>query len=263
MRLFDRETHATSVADGKWRIEAPAEWSITGNTNGGWIMAVATRSALEALPHGDPAVVSGFYTSPVAAGDIEVDTAVLSVGRGTSFATAEVRQDDRLCGHFGIAATDFEHLKGDSFETRRPPELPAWDDCIAIPRENSPGMETRVSQRFNPEQDWWNPDRVRGATGYECWLAHADGAELAALDMLMFVDCVPPAVFSMLGMVGWVPTVELTVQVRRRPQGKLLRAQVSSRSLSAGLVEEEVELWDESDQLVALSRQMLKVRKAQ
>jgi len=35
----------------------------------------------------------------------------------------------------------------------------------------------------------------------------------------MFADIMPPPIFTIYGAFGWVPTVELTVQVRRKPAG--------------------------------------------
>lgn len=61
-------------------------------------------------------------------------------------------------------------------------------------------------------------------------------------------------------MIGWVPTITLSVQLRALRPGSRVKARVQSRSLRNGLAEEEVELWDEQDRLLALSRQLLKAR---
>ena len=64
----------------------------------------------------------------------------------------------------------------------------------------------------------------------------------------------------MVGPVTWVPTLDLSVQVRARPAPGPLRAQMNSRFLTEGVVEEDGRYWDSSDTLIALSRQTAKIR---
>ena len=73
-------------------------------------------------------------------------------------------------------------------------------------------------------------------------------------------DGFPPPVFTLFGPLGWVPTIELTVQVRRRPCPGPVQVRFRTRYLSQGVMEEDGELWDSSGELVALSRQSGKVR---
>jgi acyl-CoA thioesterase len=53
-----------------------------------------------------------------------------------------------------------------------------------------------------------------------------------------------------------VPTVELTVHVRARPVPGWLRCRFETRFVAGSYLEEDGELWDESDRLVAQSRQL-------
>ena len=73
-------------------------------------------------------------------------------------------------------------------------------------------------------------------------------------------DAFPPAVFGLLGPVGWVPTIELTVHLRRRPSPGWLLGEFWSEDLSDGRVLEDGALWDASGHLVAQSRQLALVR---
>jgi hypothetical protein len=47
-----------------------------------------------------------------------------------------------------------------------------------------------------------------------------------------------------LGLIGWVPTVELTVLVRGLPAPGWIRAVQRARLLQDGWLDEECELWD-------------------
>jgi acyl-CoA thioesterase len=75
-------------------------------------------------------------------------------------------------------------------------------------------------------------------------------------------DAFPPAVFGLLGMVGWVPTIELTVHLRARPAPGWLLGRFHADDLSEGRVIEHGALWDSRGRLVAQSRQLALVRNA-
>ena len=47
-------------------------------------------------------------------------------------------------------------------------------------------------------------------------MRHSDGSDPDVIALLMFADAFPPPIFTVFGPVGWVPTLELTVQVRAR-----------------------------------------------
>jgi hypothetical protein len=83
----------------------------------------------------------------------------------------------------------------------------------------------------------------------------ADGREPDPLMLLLAVDTLPPVSFD-LGLPGWAPTLELTAHVRARPAPGWLRVRVSTRNLAGGLLEEDAEVWDSRDRLVAQSRQL-------
>ena len=77
---------------------------------------------------------------------------------------------------------------------------------------------------------------------------------------MLFADTFPPAVFGLLGVVGWVPTVELTVHVRRRPAPGWLLGQFRTQDLNDGRLIEDGALWDSTGNLVVQSRQLALVR---
>ena len=66
--------------------------------------------------------------------------------------------------------------------------------------------------------------------------------------------------FGLLGVIGWVPTVELTVHVRRRPAPGWLVGRFATSDLAAGRMIEDGCLWDEQGHLIVQSRQIALVR---
>jgi len=73
---------------------------------------------------------------------------------------------------------------------------------------------------------------------------------------VLFADAFPPSLFGSLGVVGWVPTIELTVHVRRRPAPGWILGRFATRDLGGDRMIEDGQLWDETGALVARSRQL-------
>jgi hypothetical protein len=69
-------------------------------------------------------------------------------------------------------------------------------------------------------------------------------------------------VFTVFGPVGWVPTIELTVQVRAHPAPGPLQVRLATRHATNGIVEEDGEYWDSAGNLVMISRQTAKFRRS-
>jgi len=81
------------------------------------------------------------------------------------------------------------------------------------------------------------------------------------LSTLLLADSFPPPVFVSQGMVAWVPTIEYSVNVRFIPETKWLKGVFRTHFITGGLLEEDGELWDEYDNLVAVSRQIAQFKK--
>jgi acyl-CoA thioesterase len=274
MSLFDNDTRVTPLGpqpDGHGSTAAfsghvnPA-WNIGANPNGGYLLALAAQALRHCTPtQPDPLSISVHYLRPGLAGlPCRVETQLLRSGRTLSTVRASLVQEGsaRLevlaaMGHLGEPDAATPPLL-----TLPMPDIPPPQDC---PTRSAPdqGVDLailgRLDIRLHPEQ------ALPGAAGQarvSGWIRFADGRAPDALGCLLMADAFPPAVFGLLGMVGWVPTVELTVHLRRRPAPGWLLGQFWSNDLSDGRVVEDGALWDASGQLVAQSRQLALVRQA-
>ncbi len=268
---FDRDTttvprpgepggHDARLSDG---------WTIVRAVNGGYLLAVAARALAADLPHHDPITLTGHYLTPGEPGPAVVRTEVVRTGRTLSTGTARLlqrgpdgRETERLrvTGFFG----DLAALPNDVRTTAKPVGIPPYEACLpgdarsasVIP--GSTAILDRLDLRLDPETAGWALGAPSGHGEMRAWLGFADGRDHDPFSLLFAVDALPPTAFDM-GLRGWVPTLELTVHVRARPAPGPLRIGVTTRNLAGGLLEEDAEVWDSADRLVAQSRQLASV----
>jgi len=259
LNQFEHETAVVEIGPLRYAGELHRGWRIGKVPNGGYVLAICGRALRDALPHRDPLAVNAFYLAPTRLGPVECEVEILRRGRNTSHAMARLYQDGELKVQVTAAYTELKSLRGEDWAAEKVPDLPAMADCFA-----HQGSELEFHQRVDLRLahgsgvfDDTGPDRSGEFSGY---MQHRDGAPPDPLSLLMFADAFPPPAFNVFGVIGWVPTVELSVQVRAHPAPGPLRSRLYSRFMTRGVIEEDGEYWDSAGNLVALSRQTALVR---
>jgi hypothetical protein len=266
---FDRDTAVTLREPGVYDIDLSAGWTITGAVNGGYLLAVLGRALADALPHGDPFTISAHYLTASRPGPAVVRTDVVRAGRTLSTGQASLFQYDdegreveriRVLASYG----DLGSLPDDVRTTAKAPAIPPIEQCFGS--QDAPGpvpggsaMVDRLFLKLDPATLGWALGAPSGNGEMRSWFGLADGRDADPFSLLLAVDALPPTAFE-LGLKGWVPTVELTVHVRCRPAPGPLRVAIATRNLAGGFLEEDAEVWDSADRLVAQSRQLARVR---
>ncbi|QOV35397.1 thioesterase family protein [Streptomyces ferrugineus] len=275
---FDRDTALSLREPGVYDIDLSAGWTIISAVNGGYLLAVLGRALADALPHGDPFTISAHYLTASQPGPAVVRTDVVRTGRTLSTGQASLLQYDdqgkeieriRVLASYGDLGT----LPDDVRTTAKPPAIPPMDHCFGpetasdirlpsggpAPVDGSSAIADRLMLRLDPSTLGWALGQPSGKGEMRAWFGLADGRDPDPLSLLLAVDALPPTAFE-IGISGWVPTVELTVHVRCRPAPGPLRVSITTRNLAGGFLEEDAEVWDSADRLVAQSRQLARVR---
>jgi len=266
---FDRDTAVTLREPGVYGIDLSAGWTIINAVNGGYLLAVLGRALGDALPHRDPFTVSAHYLTASQPGPAVIRTDVVRTGRTLSTGQASLFQYDdegneveriRVLASYG----DLDSLPDDVRTSAKPPAIPPPDRCFGpedgpAPVSGSSAITDRLKLRLDPATLGWALGSPSGKGEMRGWFGLADGRDADPLSLLLAVDALPPTAFE-LGISGWVPTVELTVHVRCRPTPGPLRVSIATRNLAGGFLEEDAEVWDSADRLVAQSRQLARVR---
>ena len=274
MSYFDDDTQVSALGPLPARAgestafagQVQPAWNIGANPNGGYLLALAARALQQCVPQQpDPLSITVHYLRPGLAGQpCRIETELLRSGRTASTLRATLVQD-------GSARLEVLAAMGDLGEpaaapppqiTRPMPDMPSPEACrmrsapaqgVTLP------ILDRLDIRLHPDEA---APGAAGAARVSGWIRCTDQRPPDALACLLMADAFPPAVFGLLGMVGWVPTLELTVHLRRRPVPGWLLGQFWSHDLSDGRVIEDGALWDASGQLVLQSRQLALVRSA-
>jgi hypothetical protein len=266
---FDRDTAVTRREPGVYDIDLSAGWTIINAVNGGYLLAVLGRALADALPHPDPFTVSAHYLTASQPGPAVVRTDVVRAGRTLSTGQASLFQYDdegreveriRVLASYG----DLSSLPDDVRTTAKPPAIPPMDQCFGpedgpAPVDGSSAIADRLMLKLDPSTLGWALGAPSGKGEMRAWFGLADGRAPDPFSLLLAVDALPPTAFE-IGLSGWVPTVELTVHVRCRPAPGPLRVSITTRNLAGGFLEEDAEVWDTDDRLVAQSRQLARVR---
>ncbi|MGW0701882.1 thioesterase family protein [Streptomyces sp. NPDC002867] len=264
---FDRDTAVTLRETGVYDAELSAGWTIIHAVNGGYLLAMLGRALGDALPHPDPFTVSAHYLTASQPGPAVIRTEVIRTGRTLSTGQASLLQfaDDgteveriRVLASYG----DLDALPDDVRTSAKPPAIPPVEHCLGpsdgpAPIPGSSAITERLDIKLDPATVGWAIGAPSGEGEMRGWFALADGRDADPLSLLLTVDALPPTSFE-LGLKGWTPTVELTTHVRCRPAPGPLRVSITTRNLAGGFLEEDAEVWDSADRLVAQSRQLAK-----
>lgn len=266
---FDRDTAVTprtqpATGRAEYDAELSSGWSIMHALNGGYLLATAGRALGAALPHPDPFTVTAHYLTPSKPGPAVIRTETVRAGRTLSSGQASLVQyaDDgseveriRVLASYG----DLGALSDDVRTSAKPPVMPPREECLSSSDRPAPFNDSsllgRLDVRLDPATAGWAIGKPSGMGEMRGWFSLADGRESDPLSLLLAVDALPPAAFD-LGLTGWTPTVELTAHIRCRPAPGPLRIALATRNLAGGFLEEDAEVWDSADRLVAQSRQL-------
>ena len=260
MSQFATETAVEQVGENLWRGEFFEGWRVGAVPNGGYVLALAGRVLRAALPHRDPLSVNAFYLAPTVLGPVECRFELLRAARSTSFAQLKMYQEGELKVQVTAAFTDLDKVQGESWSAEPRPDICPWDDCTPSGQERIEFYRERVEVRLESGAEVFTERQPNGSGEFRGWIKHRDGADPDVLSLLMFADTFSPPSSTIFGPVRWIPTIELTVQVRAHPAPGALQGRFYSRHLTHGIVEEDGEYWDSEGRLVAISRQTAKLR---
>lgn len=257
---FSRETAVRRTGDGTYTATMTPHWNIGDNANGGYMLSPVLRALLEETDQPDPVSITAHYLGAVQpdGSAATIEAVVVKPGRSISVGRAALRYAGRerliVLGAFGDLSKPASEVPATI--DLPAPVIPSPDECVQRSGDGQ-GVTLAITDRLDVRLV---PDATGQQTAQEAvtegWVRFRDGTEPSTLALPLFADGFPPSLFPRFGEIGWVPTIELTVQVRRPPAPGWIQARFECDDLHDGRMIETGVLWDSTGQVVARSRQL-------
>ncbi|MWA03929.1 thioesterase family protein [Actinomadura sp. LD22] len=257
MSGFEAATAVQRVEDGRYEVDLDGDFGFAEALNGGYLMAVLDRAAVDASPHEHPVSTAASFLRPVKPGRAEVVVDTRKTGRTAATALVGLVQDGRPAVEALITTGTLGAAAEPAFAGPAPAvPVPPLEECSGeLPHEGTEGFAGRVDMRFDRSTMGWLDGTPSGRPEIRAWFRLRDGHVPDAFALALAVDALPPVALN-LGSKGWAPTVQLTWHMRAVPAPGWLAVHGTGRLLSDGWFDEEVEVWDSAGRLVAQSRQI-------
>jgi len=260
MYLLDSAISVAQTAPEHFTADISEHFSINSTPNGGYLLALLANAMLQQSDKAATPVLTANYLSRTAPGKAQI--AVETISRSKQFTRLEARLGQheketlRCFGTFAVAP-DACFVK--RYEAQLP-AVAAVSECIRIPALPGYSVYENLDIRLDPECAGWMEKRLSEKSEHKGWLRFPDGRPLDLFAVCLAADAFPPAVMASHGVVAWVPTLEFSVSIRNMPADGWLRCRFHTRFINCGLLEEDGEIWDEKDELIAVSRQIAQFR---
>ena len=261
MGIFDHDVAVIEMGEGVFEGTVSDNWSVNGTPNGGYLMAILAGAMTAHSDKKSTPIVTANYISRFAPGRVEVY--LEEVSRTSQFNRYDARlvQDGkekiRALGTFGIEKNE---CAIERYETGAP-GLEPLSSCVPMPRMPKYTLFDNIDMRLDPASAVWLQGKTGNTSEQKGWVRFRDGQGYDLLSLFLVADSIPPAIFATQGPTAWVPTIELSVNIRNMPATEWLRFSLRTRFVTCGLLEADGEVWDDAGNLVSISRQIAQVRK--
>ena len=260
MSLFDNDTLLNELEEFRFAGIISDNWSVNGNPDGGYLMTLIASAMLKKSDKKRTPIVTANYLSRCVPGEVEI--LISEIARSRQFTRFEGRllqKGEEKIRALGTFAADNMDCSVERYETKAP-ELAPIGECIQVPALPNYTLFQQLDLRLDPACAGWMTGRLTDLSLTKGYFSFRDGRPIDLLSLFLIIDSMPPAVMATQGMTAWVPTIELSVNIRNLPQTDRLKCSLRTRFITCGLLEADGEIWDEEGNLAAISRQIAQFR---
>ncbi len=271
----DTAVKRLQAAPGWYTAQLPCNWNFR-TPSGGVLMTVAMRAMQEEL--NDPALralsANTHFCSPVPEGPLEIRVEVLRHGNAAAQLRAQLSSLTTPGPGLEVSATFGRDRDGFDLIDAQPPQVPPPDQAKPINfRGTSPGWVPPFFENFDTRlalgSPWWEQGWQASAARLARWYRYQVPQRLAdgrfdPFAIPPIADTMPPALIQKLGPEHTpfhAPSLDLTIHFLEDTSADWLLTNVYARRARAGYATAECEIWDDRGRLVAMSTQMMMIRR--
>lgn len=260
MHQFDQDIAVELTNAHCYTGSIATNWSINGVPNGGYLMAVITNALLQSSRMKATPIVTANFMKRCHPGEASVSVECMSLSRQFERLEARLEQNgEEKIRAFGTFSDEKNECLLESYQSKAP-DISNLEECITVPEMPEYTLYGRMDIRLDPACTGWFEGRLSDRSEIKGWIKFRDDRAFDVPSILLAADTFPPAVLTSQGMVAWVPTLECSINIRNMPASKWLKCIFRTRFITCGLLEEDGEIWDENNALVAISRQIAQYR---
>lgn len=261
MNLFDTDVLLSEAANSRFAGIISDNWSVNGNPNGGYLMAMIANAMLQKSDKKTTPTVTANYLSRCVPGKVEIRVSEIARSKQFTRFEASLMQDGsekvRALGTFAAQSDD---CTVERYEAKAP-ELASFEASVPMPYIPGYTLFQNLELRLDPSSAGWILGELTDVSLNKGYFRFSDGRFTDLLSLFLIIDAMPPAVMASQGVTAWVPTIELSVNIRNLPKTPRLKCSLRTRFITCGLLEADGEVWDEEGNLAAISRQIAQFKK--
>lgn len=270
MNEVKRDTQVTRIDDSSFTGEVAPNWGINNVPNGGYLLAIMTNAVLKQSERKAPVQVTANYLGRSIPGSLRVGIETMAKSRTydrfqvSSYQTQtknEVSEEKETIRSFFTLIDDYD-ASNPVYENPVPEVLPI-DQCKRLWELPGYHFFGRLNLLLEPECLSWLKNKKRESATQKGWIVVDDVNDWDAGYLMIVADAFPPPIMITQGISAWVPTIELSIQIRQLPKTRAVKCVYKSRYLTGNLLEADGEVWDEEGNLILISRQLAQYKQAE
>tara|TARA_Y200000002_G_scaffold294480_1_gene248814 strand:+ start:126 stop:971 length:846 start_codon:yes stop_codon:yes gene_type:complete len=271
---FQKALKLENVEDNKFIVNPDINYFVGNTPHGGYLMAIMHKALTNILAHSTAISSSVQYLDRIDAKPFELEVEVFKTSRGSSSGIVKLKQDNKICTTFTGTCSDFEFMKG--YDDLQKPLPDIFNDSDKkdyvkmnydkISKGFTPAFIQQLECSIHPDHAWWNREPSSNNYSNEARCSaflELEGGIPDQFCLSFFSDILPPVVCNKYGPLGWIPTITLTTHIRRIPSTSVLYADFKASDINKGYFEQDCNIWDLNENLVASSRQLTRILKSE
>ncbi len=154
MNLFDQDILLTDLGNTRFAGVVSDNWSVNGNPNGGYLMAMIADAMLRCSDKKYTPLVTANYLSRCVPGEVEIRISEIARSRQfTRFEARVLQQGEEKIRALGTFTAENDSCVVERYETKAPALAPV-EKCVQIPIMPKYTLFHNLDLRLDPHAGW-------------------------------------------------------------------------------------------------------------